>query len=631
MTTLSIPTGDGVRDTETLPSGARFAFWADATVYRTVYHVAQQHPEASDANPGTAEAPFHTIDAAARRLQPGEKVVIHAGIYRECVRPARGGASAEAMIAYEAAPGERVVVRGSDRWTPECRPSAGYALPGSAEAALNLRPERLEVFLDSPALQGEGVKAPLTAPIWMAELPDHFTDGYNPFLVRNAYAYMPQLNDVGDVGFFQRALQRRGTLFVDGIPLAQVHHFRELAVRDGAFWVEEPGLRLHVRLCGDADPTAHLLEVTMREQLFAPRDFGLGYLRVSGLIFEHAADGVPAPQRAAVSTMRGHHWIIEGCEVAWANAVGMDIGAQTWDATLPHPTGGHLLRHNTIRQCGICGLAGALGVHHTLIEGNTIEEIGGLDLERLCENAGIKFHAAEHCLIRGNVLRHIRNASGLWLDCSNLDNRITHNIFADIETYLAAAFMEMNFDANLLDHNIFWDIRAPLPAGGGVAVLADCNESLVVAHNFFGQCQGYGVMFALGQASRQHQGRTGLCRANAAYNNVFYRCPHRVSLGRLEENHSDGNLFDIRDDTCSFEIARPEPGCLQHLAGWQRYFDQDRHATQARLTAEFDLASGVLRWHTDDPLPTTQPVPTLPASAWDVRPGPAGAAADPAK
>ena len=406
----------------------------------------------------------------------------------------------------------------------------------------------------------------------MAELPDIFADDYNPFALRNAYAYMAEYGDLNNPGFLRRATQRRGMVFVDGVPLEQVNRFRDLAGHAGAFWVEEPGRRLHVRLPGDEDPARHVLKVTAREQVFSPREFGLGYLRVSGLIFEHAADGLPVPQRAALSTMRGHHWIIENCEVAWANACGMDIGAQTWDATVPQPTGGHIIRGNTIRQCGVCGLAGALGVHHTLVQGNIFEHIGGLNVERMWECAGLKFHLAQHCLIRGNVFRHLRDAAGLWLDCSNVDNRITGNVFTDIETILAAVYMEMNYERNLIDHNTFWDIRSADPAGDpgrwGHAICADCNETLVVAHNFLGHVQGYGVNFSLGQADRRHEGRTGLCRANAAHNNVFYRCPHRVHLGRREENRSDGNLFDRAEDACSFEIAFPAPGCYQNLAGW---------------------------------------------------------------
>ena len=49
----------------------------------------------------------------AELLEPGQKVVIHKGVYRERVCPARGGSAPEAMIAYGAARGEEVVVKGS--------------------------------------------------------------------------------------------------------------------------------------------------------------------------------------------------------------------------------------------------------------------------------------------------------------------------------------------------------------------------------------------------------------------------------------------------------------------------------------------------------------------------------------
>ena len=100
-----------------LPDGTRFAFWDDETEYARVYHVANRHPAASDENPGTEAQPFATISRAAAVLEPGEKVVVHEGVYRECVRPAHGGRDMKHMIAYEAAPEELVRIAGSEAWT----------------------------------------------------------------------------------------------------------------------------------------------------------------------------------------------------------------------------------------------------------------------------------------------------------------------------------------------------------------------------------------------------------------------------------------------------------------------------------------------------------------------------------
>ncbi len=191
-----------------------------------------------------------------------------------------------------------------------------------------------------------------------------------------------------------------------------------------------------------------------------PRHFGLGYLCVSGFIFEHAADGLPWPQRAAVSTMRGHHWIIEGNQVTWANACGMDIGAQSGNGVVPNPTGGHIIHKNTIRNCGICSLAGVRGVHHTLVEGNRIAYIGGHNLQRMWECAGLKFHFTEHSLLHDNTFRHLNNAGGIWLDVSNVNNRVTGNIFADIVSLTGGVYVEMSYDVNRVDNNVFWDMRA---------------------------------------------------------------------------------------------------------------------------------------------------------------------------
>ena len=46
-----------------------------------------------DANPGTKAAPLRTIQHAAELAQPGDVVTVHEGVYREQVKPPRGGSS----------------------------------------------------------------------------------------------------------------------------------------------------------------------------------------------------------------------------------------------------------------------------------------------------------------------------------------------------------------------------------------------------------------------------------------------------------------------------------------------------------------------------------------------------------
>ena len=92
---------------------------ATAATART-YHVAQQHPKASDGNPASADAPWKTVSKAAETMMPGDTAIVHAGIYREHVRPARSG-ERDRPITYQAATGEQVVLTGADvveGWKP---------------------------------------------------------------------------------------------------------------------------------------------------------------------------------------------------------------------------------------------------------------------------------------------------------------------------------------------------------------------------------------------------------------------------------------------------------------------------------------------------------------------------------
>jgi alpha-N-arabinofuranosidase len=68
----------------------------------------------NDQNDGSASKPFKTISAAAQAAQPGDVITVHEGTYRERVTPPRGGESDARRIVYQAAAGEKVVIKGSD-------------------------------------------------------------------------------------------------------------------------------------------------------------------------------------------------------------------------------------------------------------------------------------------------------------------------------------------------------------------------------------------------------------------------------------------------------------------------------------------------------------------------------------
>ena len=97
----------------------------------TVFHVSASGSDRAD---GSSEYPLRTIGRAAALAQPCDTVLVHAGEYREWVRPPRGGLSDTRRITYQAAPGERVVVKGSERvvgWTPHSGTVWAVTLPHS--------------------------------------------------------------------------------------------------------------------------------------------------------------------------------------------------------------------------------------------------------------------------------------------------------------------------------------------------------------------------------------------------------------------------------------------------------------------------------------------------------------------
>lgn len=125
---------------------------APAACFSMEYHVAVN---GVDSNPGSRSRPWRTISAAAQRAQPGDTITVHAGVYRERINPPRGGLSDAKRIVYRAAPGEEVVIKGSEvatGWTKVTNDTWKVTLPNRFFGAFN--PYRDEIHGDWFSPQG---------------------------------------------------------------------------------------------------------------------------------------------------------------------------------------------------------------------------------------------------------------------------------------------------------------------------------------------------------------------------------------------------------------------------------------------------------------------------------------------
>ena len=431
--------------------------------------------------------------------------------------------------------------------------------------------------------------------------------GYNPMIANNMTNEFTTFNDDWKAEEILAQQLRRVLVFANGRQLKQVNFYYQLAQETGTFWVEDPGLAIHVRLWDDSDPNGTPFEITTHEQIFVPAKMDLGYIRVSGFNFEYCADGVPVPQHAMVSAYRGHHFIIENNTMRHANSTAIDIGNETWHASHKpedEPRGGHIVRNNHISDCGFCGIAGVGHVDGVLVEHNLIERIGMSNIERIWESAGLKMHTTVDLLIRRNVFRNIVESAGIWLDYINQNSRITENVFYDIVALHPAIYMEVSHAWNMIDHNVIWQVSKPHlndchRYGYGTGIGADTGEKCIIANNFVGEIgNSFAISCDLVQAARIVDGRVGLCRDHKVFNNVVYNTAKRVLISRAENNECDGNLYSCNtstDDGRSFLVQYPAPKAILNFSAWQEHYGWDKLGAQIPMTASFDPEKLILK------------------------------------
>jgi len=570
-----------------LPDGSSYGFWETEPVWERELFVNGSDPAASDDNDGSEAHPFRTISRAAAEATPGTRVRIHAGLYRECVKPARGGTDPEHMISYEAFGDGDVVISASEE-VRDFIPSEGWMLN-----------------------RGWGAEQPEDACVWEYDLDPDLFRGYNPFCAVNILH--DRLFIEYDKTDMTTYLNRRGCVFCDGKPLKQVPLYGGMAQEDNTYWVEANGQKVHFRLEYDEDPKDHRIEVTVREQCFAPDKPFLNYIRVKDLVCEHAATGAPVPQRGAISAYRGHHWIIEGCTVYWTNGVAIDVGNECWHHThRPDEVIGYsVIRNCTIQDAGVCGIAGMFA-EGMLIEGNVIEGTGWQKMELSWEAGAIKLHNSVNGLIRNNVFRNTFRADHLWLDCGNENNRITGNLFLDGIEQREAIFIECTREGvNLIDHNIIWNVEgrfdpAKVPAEpgssgwyklreneavNGYGVYGEGTDRLHVSHNLIGRCRHSGYYLKPVPFRMHGLLRGGTSRDAKIRNNIFYDCGEAAIDFPTRDNEAEGNLY-VRMQGGYLRVMYPEPENCLDLRSWQEFFGFDKEGQNAWFDIDLDEETG---------------------------------------
>lgn len=554
-----------------LANGLMFPVWEKEQNYQRIYYVDGNNPKSSDSNKGSDDKPFKTISRAAELLQPGEKVMIKGGTYREMVSPVRGGESPDKMVTYEAAPGETVILAGSiilnqTKW----------------EKGKGWKYTRHKPYTEDSTV--------VSAKIWQYDFDGTQFAGYNPFGMANLMhdrEYLQYQKVKMDTHF-----KRRGMIFLNGQPIEQVMNPVDLAEKEkGAFWIEHNGMRIHVRFPGKTEPKNFIIEVTAKEQVFAPKEFGLGYIALKGITFRHAGNGFPVPQRGLVSTNRGHHWLIQSCTIEWANSIGIDMGNEMWSTEYQKGLGYHIVRNNLIRNCGIGGLE-ALGAKQMLVEDNLFENIGWQNAELAFESGGIKIHTTFNTLIRRNVFRNISYAPGIWMDyLANQNIRITNNVFTDITTARGAIYIEVSRNDCLIDHNIFNKLRSQYwlsgeYGAGGSALYTDGSDSIRFCNNLMLDIEntGYGDYL---NAERIVGQRGGVTRWHSVLNNIFIDCRKYAIEFPNSYNYSNGNVFS-QVSPGFLKMTNPAPELLLDLESWQKVYDWENDGKMVNVGAEIN-------------------------------------------
>ncbi len=415
------------------------------------YHVAKN---GSDQSQGNEQAPFLTINKAAAIAAAGDTVIIHEGVYREWVKPKYKGLSNKRRITYQAAEGENAVIKGSEH------------------------------IKDWTQVQGN---------VWKATLPNALFGDCNPYALEVSGDWLVTVEET----------KHLGDVYLNGMSFYEVSCFEQLLhpevkteildhwtrqivpvhnqEQTKYVWFAEVNTdttSIYANFQG-ADPNRELVEINVRKSCFYPQETGIDYITVRGLEMAQAATPWAPPtanQPGLLGVNWSKGWIIENNIIHDAKCSAISIGKEATTGNnystvrkdkpgyqyqleavfsaerngwCKEKIGSHIIRNNTIYDCGQNGIVGHMGgvfseIHHNHIYNIALKrEFYGHEI------AGIKLHAAIDVQIYHNRIHDC--SLGLWSDWQTQGTRISKNIFYRNNRDL---FVEVSHGPYIVDNNI---------------------------------------------------------------------------------------------------------------------------------------------------------------------------------
>ena len=492
-----------------------------------VVNVSSVH--ASDANPGTAAQPFKTLAPAAAAAQPGDTVLVGAGVYRERVAPARGGLPG-APIVYMAALGETVVLRASEQLTWHKGTNLTFTTPLTDSLFESLDGNKSSPLYNPyrDSLQpGQGCSAYTTGQV--------YADG-------TALIELPPGTDV------------TGCM----VPYWIGRKLKHYHTPDGCFSALKNGTVLSAswpdRYNGSMPSS---IEVTVRSRVFAPHIRGLAHIHVQGFIMEYAANQWVAnfwypqnfhyAQSGVLGTRSGYMWTIRNNTIRYGKTIGLDIGIEGGyrpagggdnegtNQPIPNITGNHTVVNNIIEDNGASGIQGYVAsgtLSYNVVQGNGALKCAG------AENAAIKTHGFRG-MFEGNVIRRNPNLMPIWFDSNWGGMRMTRNvIITQGNASLNGVMFELSDGPALVDNNLFvggdmpsWHGHwSPSNSGrpGGTGIFAMDASNIEFSHNLITDFTGGPAIDLHGLSGRSAGGHTAALSGWRITGNTFFSgqlCP----------------------------------------------------------------------------------------------------------